>query len=207
MKSYAFTIVLDGASEMTPEVIDALFEAGCDDGSLGSSGGVPSIDFDREAPSLAEAIASAIRDIDRSGAGVTPVRVEVEGAGDLVTAGEIARRLGQSRESIRLYTTGARGPGGFPPPAARQDTRTPLYRWDEVSRWLEATGWDRAKLRPPGDDPTVVELINGALAVRRTRPRVDGADHVLEMIASGGTGGLPTRAGTGARTYPGRPYP
>ncbi len=185
MKTYAFTIVLDGASEMTTEVIDALFEAGCDDGSLGSSGGALSIDFDREAPSLAEAIASAIRDIDRSGSGVTPVRVEVEGAGDLVTAGEIARRLGQSRESVRLYTTGARGPGGFPSPAARQDTRTPLYRWGEVSRWLEANGWDRGKLDPPADDPATVELINGALAVRRMRPRVDGADRILEVISAG----------------------
>ncbi len=194
MKTYAFTIILDGALEMTPELIDALFEAGCDDGSLGSSAGVLSIDFDREAPSLGEAIASAIRDIDRSGSGVVPVRVEVEGAGDLVTAGEIARRLGQSRESIRLYATGDRGPGGFPAPAARQDTRTPLYRWDEVARWMEANGWDRADLGSPGDDPATVELINGALAVRRTRPKVAGADHVLEMIAMGGTGNLPAGA-------------
>lgn len=197
MKTYAFTIVLAGASEMTPAVIDALFEAGCDDVSLGSSAGALSIDFDREAPSLAVAIASAIRDIDRSGSGVTPVRVEVAGAGDLVTAGEIARRLGQSRESIRLYTTGARGPGGFPPPAARQDSRTPLDRWDEVSRWLEANGWDRAKLGPSGDDPAAVELINGALAVRRSRPRVAGADDVLGMISTGGPGGRPARAGAG----------
>lgn len=196
MKTYAFTILLEGASEMTPEVTDALFEAGCDDGSLGRSAGVLSIDFDREAPSLAEAIASAIRDIDRSGAGVTPVRVEVEGAGDLVTAGEIARRLGQSRESVRLYTTGARGPGDFPPPAARQDTRTPLYRWDDVSRWLGANGWDRTQLAT-AYDPAVVELINGALAVRRSRPRVAGAEHVLEMISSGGPGGSPTGAGVG----------
>ena len=157
----------------------------CTYGSLGSSGGVLSIDFDREGPSLAEAIASAIRDIDRSGSEMTPVRVEVEGVGDLVTVGEIARRLGQSRESVRLYATGARGPGGFPPPAARQDTRTPLYRWAEVARWMETNGWDRAKLGRSKPVPAAVELINGALAVRRTRPRVAGADHVLEMISIG----------------------
>jgi len=53
-----------------------------------------------------------------SGAGLkgTVVRVEPD---DLVSAAEIARRVGRSRESIRQLGGGLRGPGGFPAPLAR----------------------------------------------------------------------------------------
>jgi hypothetical protein len=67
MKTYEFTLVLADLSEITVEQADRLYEAGCDDGSPGSSGGVASITFARESPSLEEAINSAVADVERAG--------------------------------------------------------------------------------------------------------------------------------------------
>ncbi|MEN8150563.1 MAG: DNA-binding protein [Planctomycetota bacterium] len=99
--------------------------------------GVPFIDFDRTAPSLAKAVLSAIHDVARSGTGARVVRIE---PGDLVNASEIARRLGRTRESVRLLIRGTRGPGGFPPPVADLRTRSPVWSWAAVAHWVVANG-------------------------------------------------------------------
>jgi hypothetical protein len=74
--SHRFTLVLSGASEITEEVADALFEAGCDDASPASCNGVVSVDFDREAESLGDAIGSAVKAVERAGYAVARVDVE-----------------------------------------------------------------------------------------------------------------------------------
>src|SRR4051794_37954463 len=99
MSLHRFTLILAGP-EATEEMAEALFIAGCDDATLGSCNGVISLDFSREAPSLREAVASAIADVGRADLGLQVVRVEPD---ELVTAAEIARRIKQSRESVRLY--------------------------------------------------------------------------------------------------------
>ena len=55
----------EGADLQTQPSIDAVFEAGCGDSTVGRSEGIQYVDFDREAPSLGEAIQSAIRDLSR----------------------------------------------------------------------------------------------------------------------------------------------
>ena len=60
----------------TVEMADALFEAGCDDSSPGSSGRVVDVHFDREAPSLGDAIGSAIKDVERDGYRVARLDVD-----------------------------------------------------------------------------------------------------------------------------------
>ncbi len=76
MTKYEFTLILGGSLELTEEIADELFEAGCNDGTPGTSGGVFSIDFRREAGSLEEAIRSAIRDVRSAGFDVTRVEME-----------------------------------------------------------------------------------------------------------------------------------
>jgi hypothetical protein len=73
---HEFTLVLDGISELTPEIFDALFEAGCDDATMSSRDGVVSLDFGRDAPTMKEAIVSAIRDVQKANVGARVVRVE-----------------------------------------------------------------------------------------------------------------------------------
>src|SRR3990172_326591 len=62
--TYSFTLLLSGFEELSPELENALFEAGCDDALLGIRCGNPYLAFDREAASLEEAIKSAIKDVE-----------------------------------------------------------------------------------------------------------------------------------------------
>ena len=45
MNKYEFTLILTGPIELTEDIADALFEAGCDDGTPGTCNEVFSIDF------------------------------------------------------------------------------------------------------------------------------------------------------------------
>lgn len=78
MKKYEFTLILDGPLELTEEIADQLFEAGCTDGTPGTSGGVFSIDFHREGASLEQAINSAMRDVSSAGYDIDRVEIEAE---------------------------------------------------------------------------------------------------------------------------------
>src|SRR5438445_12283161 len=63
VKEHDFTLVLSGIADLTPEVQDALFEAGCDDATLSMCCGRPFLTFTRTAPTLKDAILSAISDV------------------------------------------------------------------------------------------------------------------------------------------------
>ena len=76
MKKYEFSLILKGSPELTEEIADQLFEAGCDDGTPGTCNGVFSIDFHREADSLEAAINSAINSVKTAGYDVEHVQIE-----------------------------------------------------------------------------------------------------------------------------------
>lgn len=76
--TYAFTLILDGISELTPAVMDAVYEAGFDDALFGISVGVPFLDVEREASSAREAVIGAIAQVNRVGHGLRVLRVEPE---------------------------------------------------------------------------------------------------------------------------------
>jgi len=170
---YSFSLILQGASELTPEIADALYEAGCDDALVGTRDGVLFAEFDREAPSSAEAIISAVRQIESAGVGLIVVRVEPD---ELVSAAEIADRVGLSRETIRLYAMGRRGPGTFPPPVARLRNRSPFYRWTDVAPWLAHHGGTAsAQASAELETATLIGMLNAVFDLRRLAPRT--AEH------------------------------
>ena len=76
MKKYEFSLILKGSPELTEEIADQLFEAGCDDGTPGTCNGVFSIDFHREGDSLEAAINSAIKNVEAAGYEVEHVQIE-----------------------------------------------------------------------------------------------------------------------------------
>jgi hypothetical protein len=78
-KTHDFTLTLARVDILTPDMAEALFEAGCNDSTPSSRDGVVSISFDREAPSLGDAIGSAIKDVERAGFSVARVVVEERG--------------------------------------------------------------------------------------------------------------------------------
>jgi hypothetical protein len=126
MSNHEFTLILD----RTPDEagLDALFEVGCDDGSVEIQTGVALVHFDREASTLARALVTAIHDCERAGFRVEGVRTD-----DLVPLRTIADRLGRSYESVRLLATARRGPGGFPAPLSSDGWA--LYSWSQVADW------------------------------------------------------------------------
>lgn len=67
MLTYEFTLHLAGVSEVTLEMADRLFAAGCDDASPGACGGRASVDFAREGGSLREAVVTAIANVRAAG--------------------------------------------------------------------------------------------------------------------------------------------
>jgi hypothetical protein len=74
MMTHEFTLELTSAW-VTEEQCNAVYEAGCDDGTISSSQGVSRIDFAREAPSLEEAIRSAITYVNKAGLQVTRAEI------------------------------------------------------------------------------------------------------------------------------------
>ncbi|MEO6807718.1 MAG: hypothetical protein ABI353_01215 [Isosphaeraceae bacterium] len=77
LATFSFSLVFDGIIEdLTEELLNTLFEAGCDDAHVGVREGVLRITFDRESPSFRIALISAIADVERAGVGLELVRVE-----------------------------------------------------------------------------------------------------------------------------------
>lgn len=128
-----FALVLRGISHVTPEIEDALFNAGCDDGTISARSGCVFITFSRLADSMKDAILSAVQDVRKAGIGADVLRVDIC---NLVTQADIARKIGRSRQLVHQYIMGQRGPGGFPPPACHICDESPLWYWCEVSYWL-----------------------------------------------------------------------
>jgi hypothetical protein len=77
-ETHKFTLILSGVSELAPELADALYEATGGDIECNMRDGVAFLEFERAAPTLHEAITSAIRQVEESDAGVRVVRVESE---------------------------------------------------------------------------------------------------------------------------------
>jgi len=76
-----FTLTLAGHDLVDERIANGLYEAGCDDGSPHSTGGVLYVGFDREAPSYDEAVASAKAAVEGAGLGLTVVKVEPDDFG------------------------------------------------------------------------------------------------------------------------------
>ncbi len=175
-----FALVIDGVPELTSDVEDALFEAGCDDATLSMRYGRLYMEFSRAAVSLESAILSALRDVRKAGVGATVLRVD---ECDLVTQAEIARRIERTRQQVHQYITGVRGPGNFPPPECYLGDEAPLWAWCAVSSWLAENGI----IRPEENwDAEVVAAINNVLESARQHKRhpglVDEIKRVVELV-------------------------
>jgi hypothetical protein len=78
--TYAFTVILARLTDITEVLENRLFEAGCDDALLSCSSGVVSLDFDRDSGSLAEALGTAVRDIQAAGCSPAQILFGDEGS-------------------------------------------------------------------------------------------------------------------------------
>jgi hypothetical protein len=131
--NHEFVLVLSGVTVLDERVMNALFEAGCDDATPSLRFGTIYLTFDREAVSLRKAILTAIGDVMRAGIGASVKYVD---SCNLVSQAEIARRLDRTRQQVGQYVSGKRGPGNFPGPVCSLTEGHPLWMWCEVSSWL-----------------------------------------------------------------------
>jgi hypothetical protein len=169
MTSYEFTLKLN--RDVTDDEIDALYEAGCDDAGI-ESGPLGSLaDFIREASSLAEAIASAARDIEKV-PGLRAVGVRCD---SMVTLLDISKRAGVTREAVRLWAAGSRGPGGFPKPVIVTTGGESLWDWEQVAPWIMRHRSAPALIA----DPVVLTNMAITLRILSTADRVLAARDAL----------------------------
>jgi hypothetical protein len=180
MKEHEFTLVLTSGAELTDQLLNALFEAGCDDAAASLQSGVLRLDFTRSAPSLKDAILSAIRDVRKAKIGADVRRVDVEG---LVTQSDIARRICRSRQVVNQYIMGQRGPGGFPPPVYHVRDKSALWEWAQVARWLQQNDMLGEEALHEAQQAA---LINSALEMRQYQEELDKqmVAEVLQTVGS-----------------------
>lgn len=78
MNTYDFTLILNNVFELSEDLANRLFEAGCDDATPSSSNGIVAIDFSREAADLESAIRSAVAQVAATGCQVKRVQIDAE---------------------------------------------------------------------------------------------------------------------------------
>lgn len=185
-----FVLVLSDVSGPDDALEDALYEAGCDDATLGFRNAVGYLEFDRQAESLEQAIVSAIGDVERADCPAMVVQVE---PGDDVSTSEIARRLARTREYVRLLAQGKRGGGNFPAPLSGVTSKTLIWSWAKVVGWLLEQGQieDRSLL----STAETIRDVNNALDMREDP---DGMRRCLRILR-----GLPRGTETSMQARPG----
>jgi hypothetical protein len=165
-----FTFILGPEEQLTDAKIEQILEA-CDDALVGGRDQFATVEFDREAPRFADAVISALQEIEQV-PGVRVLRVEPE---ELVGLSAIAARLNRTVESIRLLAVGERGPGGFPAPAARVDAKTRLWEWSAVAQWWH-DNMDPDAAEPLLAGASFLASLNDALDLRARAPRLDAGE-------------------------------
>jgi hypothetical protein len=197
MKSYNFMLIFEGLDELDEEVVDLLYDAGCDDALFGERHSTPFGEFDREAADFSSAVLSAIRNVESAVPELRVARVEPD---DLVTMSVIAERTKRSREGIRLLATGQRGPGGFPEPLAWIDSQTRVWQWSNVAIWFKERMEEDIKL--DAGAPQFIAALNGALEARRqisSLASIVATEHGSLAFSQQAIDDLPVLVGEGAQ--------
>lgn len=87
MTRYRFEVTLADCREISEDLAEALFVAGCDDATPVSSNGVARLGFSREADSLEAAIRLAVADVLKAGCRASSVRIDAD---DLAAMREVS---------------------------------------------------------------------------------------------------------------------
>ena len=158
-REHDFALILGGIDGHDEAAAEAIYGV-CDDATLALQRGVVTLDFTRVAPTMHEAILSAIGDVHSAGTGAYVKRVD-----DclFVTQAEIAARANLTPAAISNYVNGKRAGNSFPTPCCHITEGQPLWRWCEVAYWLRRNGNGSGNGNGGWDafyDSTDVETIN-----------------------------------------------
>lgn len=134
MKEYDFDLkfALPNPDADPEEFVDALYEAGCDDATVGLGQiGRVSLSFTREATSAQDAFTSAVESVTKA----IPGAKLIEAAPDYVGVTDIAGIVGCSRQNIRKILIENRS---APPPV--YSGTTGIWHLANVLNWLKPRG-------------------------------------------------------------------
>ena len=94
---------------------------------------------------------------------------------DLVDLGEVSSRVDRSRETVRLWSLGRRGPGGFPLPVGLLPGSVKIWEWSDVNRWLASAQPELADtvVYMDRDDRAAFRLYGGSVRSRWIRRMQD----------------------------------
>lgn len=179
MKTHNFTLTLAGVHEPSDEIEDALFEAGCDDGSILYDSYVCYVTFYRESEKILGAIISAIHDVESIQYPVNVQRVE---PADLVTLPELSERLGIKEQAVKQYIFEEKGPGDFPVPIEGALRDTKIWSFSEVARWLHEID----ELNEPYEleKAEVIKQINDALYYRARSGSLEKVSGLISALGN-----------------------
>ena len=153
------------------EMVDAFYEAGCDDALVGTTGCRLRIVFDREAETVEAAVLSAIADVRKAG-----YQVERIEEGDDVDLAAMAERLGKSRQEIQDLVDGVVGPGDFPLSISGYKTK---WSWREVTTWLVAAGLAEPVV---AETARVIAVVDAALLYHAAKRRFPALMEAIEDL-------------------------
>jgi predicted DNA-binding transcriptional regulator AlpA len=128
MREYEFELLFKvNSNEEMNDLIDRLYEAGCDDALIGSGkSGVIGLSFTREAASAAEAFESAIKDVKKA----IPTASLMEAKPDFVGVSDIAETIGCSRQNVLKIFASTEAPMPI------HSGNTSLWHLSEALKWL-----------------------------------------------------------------------
>ena len=135
MKEYEFILKFDlsDAEEDPDRYVDALYEAGCDDASVGiGQKGRIALDFTREASSAFSAVSSAIADVKKA----IPNARLIEATPDLVGLTDISEIIGCTRQNIQKMVAANRSV--FPSPI--HEGSMAIWHLYKVLAWFKSKG-------------------------------------------------------------------
>jgi putative intracellular protease/amidase len=170
MKTSEFTLIASGLDPRADDFEDRLYEAGCSDATIAFQRGMIIIEFARKADSFAAALVSACADVAKAGATIERIEPDY-----LVNLSDIAERCGLSRAAVSLYCKGERG-SGFPKPAARVTSDSPLWDWVDVSDWLYRQN------RVSAEIVTEARLVRQANLIRQCVPQETFVEQLTEKL-------------------------
>lgn len=122
-----------------------------------------------EAASPEDAVFALVADLADLDPGAVVVRLDQ----DLVSISDIAARVERSRESIRLFVDGKRGPGNFPRPIGIVGDGIRVWPWATAVGWLQrevGLALDEKLLV----DPDTAAVVDAQLVERRQRLSLTG---------------------------------
>jgi hypothetical protein len=157
-KTYKVGVVFESLGHGSHDRVSAALPGA----AVSEASGVTTVTAKVRAPGPAAAVSQLVERVTTAVPSAVPLRVDQ----DLLSVSDIARRVGRTRESVRLLVDGKRGPGGFPAPLGVVGGGTRIWAWSAVAEWLlHALGVDLGEHGVPLEAAAVLDA---AFAVRRS---------------------------------------